>query len=324
MSSQISENTSATRPCTASDRPRSAKNQSVSRAAVYQPTTTVSQRCQCAAEAVLTGRMRKRSAPGARMNRSSTEVSHTTITTRSTRAIRPCSSGGQSNRRKAPSDPTANEPIQPSPNASRRPTALSRASTVSSCIAIRRWRNPVVARQKSRSTRMPRPRNIATSMRVDSTPRSAISAYRTRQARVSSGSAVGIAASEARMCWRTAIAGAVMSAEIPELCLVTGAGARACSRSPSHVRTSGSSMSESNSRTLAGGAWSEAAGCCAPAGELASASINHRAKRFRSTSRRHCEHSSPMHGLRRASGSLPALPVICTPPAGCPRRACCG
>ena len=91
-----------------SDRPRSIRNQSVQAwAPVYQPTISVSQKYQCRADAVLTGRMRNLSAPGARMNRSRTVVSQTTTTTSRQRAIRPCSSGGQSNSRKAPSEPSA-------------------------------------------------------------------------------------------------------------------------------------------------------------------------------------------------------------------------
>ncbi len=95
-----------------------------------------------------TGRMRKRSAPGARMNRSSTDgephhdhhQQHPRDQAVQQRRPIEQEEGAERARRANEADPAEPE---------RQPAAdrLSRASTVSSCIAIRRWRKPVVARQ---------------------------------------------------------------------------------------------------------------------------------------------------------------------------------
>ena len=118
---------------------------------------------------------------------------------------------------------------------------------------------------------------MATRSRVEPTPKASISARMAVQIRANSGRTVGTAAIEAKMCWRTAIAGAVMSAVIVDTPHAVGSAAGAAVAvlySPSHRRTSGSSMSESNSRTLSGGGCPMAA-CCAPTGVHASASTAH-------------------------------------------------
>ena len=76
-------------------------------------------------DAVAIGRMRNRSAPGAITKRNRMVVSHTTTTSSSRRAINACSSGGHSNSRNAPSDPTAKDAVQARPNPRRSATARS-------------------------------------------------------------------------------------------------------------------------------------------------------------------------------------------------------
>ena len=320
MRSQTSENTSATRLCTASDRPRSARNQSVSRAAVYQPTTSVSQRYQCAAEAVLTGRMRKRSAPGARMNRSSDrgqphhDHHQEHPRDQAVQQRRPVEQQEGAER----ADRERGDPAEPErePAADGLEPRLDRVERHrDQALAKARGRPPVepldqdAQAQEHRHQQQRGPDALLGDLGVEQPARPA-------PARAAPS---GIAASEARMCWRTAIAGAVMSAEIPELCLVSRSWRRRClltlaePRADVRVVHEREQLADLGGRSLVG-----SGGLLRACRRTASASINHRAKRFRPTSRTALRNGSPMHGLRSASGSLPALPVICTPPAGCP------
>ena len=211
--------------------------------------------------------MRKRSAPGARMKRSSTLVSHTTTSTTSTRAIRSCSSGVQSNSRKASEraqrergDPSQAEGEPPADRAQPRLDGVQLHRDQP--LAKAGGHVPVGAHDRP----SPVPRTRESAGRPANRPASRSRDRAARRLAVSSDAAVGRAPSEARICWRTISTGAVISA-IGIAAGAASAGLAAVCCPASQARTSGSSISESRARTFSGRAreLARGAGSCARA-----------------------------------------------------------
>ena len=214
--------------------------------------------------------MRNFSAPGARMKRSRTVVSQITTTISRQRAIRPCSSGGQSKSRKAPSEPSANAATQPRPNASLRPTAPSRV-----CDGVEPHRDQPLAEARGQAPVEPLDRDAECQEHRDRQQRGPDTLTRNLGVEQRRRPAPAAPAPAARPRARPGCGGAppspAWSCRLVGACWRRRCWRRPCPDASSHCRTSGSSISARSARTLSGGT-SPPAGAWAATAPMARAS----------------------------------------------------